>query len=64
MPNMDITMTETLTFTKPGMTATIVTDGQNVRSYEPTACKSHETLKKAIAYIESRGYLIVMDQFA
>lgn len=41
--------------------ATVVTDGEHVRSYEPSGCKSHRSLSRAIAYLESLGYNIEME---
>jgi hypothetical protein len=50
-----------LGFVRKDVQATVVTDGQNVRSFEASGCKSHRTLGRAIAYLESRGYNILMD---
>lgn len=46
-----------------GRVATIVTDGQNHRTYEYECCRAHGTLRAALAYLEVRGYRIVMDNF-
>lgn len=52
-----------LGFVRKDIQATVVTDGTNVRSYEQSGCKSHRTLGRAIAYLESRGYSILMDSW-
>lgn len=52
-----------LGFIRKDVQATVVTDGQIVRSYEASGCKSHRTLGRAIAYLESRGYNILMDSW-
>lgn len=54
---------EVLAFVKGGHSATIVTDGEQTRSYEYLKCKKHDTLKHAIAYLESQGYTLVPDCF-
>lgn len=43
---------------KAAEVATVVTDGRNVRTYEPRRCTSHKTLHAAIAYLEVRNYQI------
>lgn len=50
-----------LGFIRKDIQATVVTDGQIVRSYETSGCKSHRSLSRAIAYLESRGYNIQME---
>ena len=50
-----------LGFIRRDVQATVVTDGQIVRSYETSGCKSHRTLSRAIAYLEARGYNIMME---
>lgn len=59
--------TETLTFTRRTAdaleTAHAVTNGKQVRSYMERDCRSHESLTKAISYLESRGFQIVPDAF-
>lgn len=52
-----------LGFIRKDIQATVVTDGQNVRSFEASGCKSHRTLGRAIAYLESRGYSILMEDW-
>lgn len=54
---------EVLSFRKGDKLATIVTDGEMHRSFEWEQSKGHATLKKAIAYLESRGYSIMNDVF-
>lgn len=53
-----------LGFVRKDIQATVVTDGQNVRSYEQSGCKSHRSLGRAIAYLESRGYNILMEDWS
>lgn len=52
-----------LGFIRRDVQATVVTDGQIVRSYEASGCKSHRTLSRAIAYLEARGYNILMESW-
>lgn len=52
-----------LTFRKGDKCATIVTDDVLTRSYEPEGCRSHDSLKQAIAYLESKQYTIITDKF-
>lgn len=54
---------EVLTFQGAGHYATIVTDGEQTRSFEWQCEKSHDSLKHAIGYLESRGYTIITDNF-
>lgn len=54
---------EVLTFRRHGQIATVVTDGSAHRTYEPTACKSHRSMTRAISYLEANGYEIEMDTF-
>lgn len=54
---------EVLTFQGEGHFATIVTDGEQTRSFEWESVKSHATLKHAIGYLESRGYSIITDRY-
>lgn len=59
--------TEVLTFqdqeTGAQRVASVVTDGVNVRTYEYGGCKAHATLRRALAYLEVRGYRIIMDNY-
>lgn len=52
-----------LGFRKGDKQATIVTDDVVTRSYEAEGCRSHDSLKEAIAYLESKQYTIITDQF-
>lgn len=54
---------EVLGFVKNGGQAMIVTDGDRTRSYELNRCQEHDDLKRAIAYLESQGYQIIMDEW-
>lgn len=49
---------EVITFRKDDQVAFICTDGVNNRTYEPEYGRSHDTLRKAMAYLESRGWSI------
>ena len=51
------------TFRKGDQVATIVTDGCTTRTYEPDECRAHTTLYRAIAYLEARGWQIMIDQW-
>lgn len=52
-----------LHFLKGDKYATIITDDVVTRSYESEGCRSHESLQKAIAYLESKQYHIITDKF-
>lgn len=54
---------EVLSFCRNENLATIVTDGVRHVSYEFELCKEHATLLKAISYLETKGYGILMDGF-
>ena len=54
---------EVLTFMKGDDFATVVTDGTRHRSFEWEDSREHNSLKSAIAFLESRGYHIVADKF-
>ena len=54
---------EVLTFMKGDEFATVVTDGSRHRSFEWEDSREHDSLKSAIAFLESRGYHIVPDKF-
>lgn len=51
---------EVLSFYDGERIATVVTDGVNVRSYEPDKCEQHKWLESAISYLEARGYHIMI----
>lgn len=52
-----------LVFQNGDKQATIVTDDVVTRTYEAEGCRSHDSLKAAIAYLESKQYKIITDQF-
>lgn len=57
-------VSERLTFARADDSfAFIVTDGLHVRSYEAIECKEHKTLERAICYLETQGYKILIDMF-
>lgn len=56
-------LTEVLTFRAGDSLATIVTDGQSVRTYEWEHTAEHASLSRAIAYLEGKGYSIETDNF-
>ena len=57
--------TESLHFRhKDGRQATVVTNGNQVRTYEPTHCLKHRKLSSAIAHLEAVGYVIEIDIFS
>lgn len=51
---------ETLTFQKGDAVATVVTNGDVVRSYTASGTNKHRTLSAAIAHLECQGYRINM----
>lgn len=55
--------TEVISFRRGDRLATVVTDGKNHRTYEFETCRSHGSLRMAIAYLESQGYQIDIDNF-
>lgn len=55
--------TEVITFRRGDRLATVVTDGENHRTYEFESCRSHGSLRTAIAYLETIGYQIDIDNF-
>ena len=57
---MDEKRLETLTFTRGDQTATIVTNGVVVRTYEPNESRQFRTLAAAIAHLECAGWRINM----
>lgn len=52
-----------LTFQMGDETATVVTDGKQVRAYTQRACTAHRSLTRAVAYMEARGYKIRPDMW-
>lgn len=54
---------EVLAFLRGQERAHVVTDGRHTRSYEESGATAHESLTKAIAYLEGKGYKIITDQW-
>lgn len=54
---------EVLTFRRGIDVATIVTDGEQTRTFERDDNRPHPTLAKAIGYLEAKGYLIQIDEW-
>ena len=54
---------EVISFRNGDMPATIVTNGQSIRTYTSDEVKVHRELKSAIAHLESKGYSIMMDEW-
>lgn len=54
---------EVLSFRRGDNLATIATDGRRHVSQEIELCREHGTLRKAIAYLESKGYEIQPEGF-
>lgn len=50
-------------FRNGDMPATIVTNGESVRTYTSDEVKVHRELHTAIAHLESMGYSIMMDEW-
>lgn len=59
--NTKIDDIEILRFRRNDDIATVVTDGQHIRTYEPDRCEQHDSLYKAIGHLEARNYTIIMD---
>lgn len=56
------TPTESLHFRhRDGRQSTVVTNGKQVRTYEPTRCLKYRKLSSAIAHLEALGYEIEID---
>ena len=53
---------ETLYFSRGDQTATIVTNGVVVRTYEPDESRQYKTPAAAIAHLECAGWRINMQQ--
>ena len=43
--------------------ATVVTDGDQTRSFTWQECRKHEDMLHAIGHLESRGYVVMTDVF-
>lgn len=54
---------EVLAFRRGLERAHVVTDGRHTRSYEESGATAHESLTKAIAYLEGKGFKIITDQW-
>ena len=54
---------EVLTFRRGIDVATVVTDGDQTRTFERDCNKAHPTLSRAISYLEAKGYQIQPDEF-
>ena len=54
---------EVLTFRRGIDVATIVTDGEQTRTFERDDNRAHPTLAKAIGYLEAKGYSIQIDEW-
>lgn len=52
---------EVLAFQRGLQQATIVTDGDETRSFTQEACKCHKNLNSAISHLEAQGYRIISD---
>lgn len=60
--NMDEKRLETLYFSRGDQTATIVTNGVVVRTYEPDESLQFRTLSAAIAHLECAGWRLNMQR--
>lgn len=63
MSKLTFRPTEVLEFRKGDYRATIATDGVRAVSQERLPVIEHQSLKKAIAYLEACGYSIESDSF-
>lgn len=54
---------EVLTFRKGDLVATIATNGVRHVSQVGETCAEHGTLKRGIAYLCSRGYMLSVEDF-
>lgn len=54
---------EVISFVRGDNLATIASDGARHVTQEFSLCKEFSTLKKAIAYLEAKGFQIVTDHF-
>lgn len=52
---------EVLAFQRGLQQATIVTDGEETRSFTCQACSRHKNLNSAISHLEAQGYRIIPD---
>lgn len=56
-------LVEVLSFRRGDNLATIATDGVRHVTQEFELCKEHGRLASAIAYLEAKGYQILIDEF-
>ena len=54
---------EVLTFRRGIDVATVVTDGEQTRTFERDDNRPHPTLARAIGYLEAKGYSIQIDEW-
>lgn len=52
-----------IAFRKGDEWATVVTDGDQTRSFTWQECRAHEDMMRAIGFLESRGYEVMTDVF-
>lgn len=52
-----------IAFRKGDEWATVVTDGDQTRSFTWQECRKHEDMQRAICFLESRGYEVMTDVF-
>lgn len=52
-----------IVFRKGDEWATVVTDGDQTRSFTLQECRPHENMKHAIGFLLSRGYEVLTDVF-
>lgn len=52
-----------IAFRKGDEWATVVTDGDQTRSFTWRECRRHEDMMRAIGFLESRGYEVLTDVF-
>lgn len=52
-----------IAFRKGDEWATVVTDGDQTRSFTWQECRAHEDMMRAIGFLESRGYEVLTDVF-
>lgn len=52
-----------IAFRKGDEWATVVTDGNQTRSFTMTECRRHEDVMRAIGFLESHGYEVLTDVF-
>ena len=52
---------EVIGFSKGWEQATVVSDGEQTRSFTARECQKHGSIMKAIAHLEAQGYHIIPD---